>query len=44
MDVVRDPAVRDAGLKQYKESRTGPLAHGPSYSFAYVPLNAHEPI
>ncbi|PQE25123.1 GMC oxidoreductase protein [Rutstroemia sp. NJR-2017a BVV2] len=44
MVVVRDPAIRDAGLKQYKESRMGPFAHGPSYSFAHVPLNAHEPV
>ncbi|QSZ30689.1 hypothetical protein DSL72_000247 [Monilinia vaccinii-corymbosi] len=34
-DVKTMDVVRDPGCT---------LAHGPSYSFAYVPLNAHEPL
>ena len=43
MDLMRDPAVVQAGLKQYKESRSGPLAQGPCYSFAFVSLNTANP-
>ena len=35
-DVVRDPAVVEALLKQYQEIRTGPLS-GIPFSLAYVP-------
>ena len=35
-DVVRDPAVVEALLKQYQETRTGPLS-GIPFSLAYVP-------
>ncbi|MCJ1287041.1 hypothetical protein MMC26_006388 [Xylographa opegraphella] len=43
MDLMRDPAVVQAGLKQYNESRSGPLAQGPCYSFAFVSLNTAAP-
>ncbi|CAG8956652.1 hypothetical protein HYFRA_00011963 [Hymenoscyphus fraxineus] len=43
MDRLREMSAREEAFGQYQESRTGPLADGPSYTFAYVPLNNHEP-
>ena len=39
MDSFRDQTVVQNAMKMYKESRSGPFAHGPCYSFAYVSLN-----
>jgi len=42
VDASQDPAVEETVLQMYKETRSGLLAHGPSYSFAYLSLNASK--
>jgi choline dehydrogenase-like flavoprotein len=41
-DGLRDPAVQKAALLEYEQSRTGRLAEGGAYSFAYTPLQMLE--
>lgn len=41
-DASQDPAVEETVLQMYKETRSGLLAHGPSYSFAYFSHNASK--
>jgi choline dehydrogenase-like flavoprotein len=38
-DVMRDPAVIQKVMEQYQSSKSGPLANGAGYSFAYTPLS-----
>ena len=38
-DVMRDPAVIQKAMEQYQSSKSGPLANGGGYSFAYTPLS-----
>lgn len=37
-DMMRDPAVIEKAMEQYKTSRSGPLASGAGHNFAYTPL------
>lgn len=37
-DMMRDPSVAAKATEEYQNSRSGPLAQGAGYSFAYTPL------
>lgn len=41
-DAIRDPNERKAALAEYERSRTGRLAEGSAYSFAFTPLQMLE--
>jgi choline dehydrogenase-like flavoprotein len=40
--VLQDPEVREAEMEEYERSRTGRLAEGSAYSFAFTPLQMLE--
>ena len=42
-DSMRDPAVIQKAMQQYQASKSGPLAGGGGYSFAYTPLTDFLP-